>query len=217
MKLALAGASGNFGKLAFELFVSNGHSVTGISRDNWDSMDLSGYDVCFLSVPVSEVGRYLQNCSECTAVEISSVKEPVRKYSGSVISIHPIFGPRSIDNPDFRNIIYVNDISQRNGEEIVRKLFPGFNLISMTAEEHDRAMVEVLIKPFFMSEIAAAVIKNNLSFTGPSQKILNQLASISHSESKGVLNDTIALNPYANQAIREIADISRKLEEDFRK
>lgn len=215
MKIALAGSSGNFGRLAGDLFTKNGHSVTGIARDKLDSTDFSKFDVFFLSVPVTEVGKYLQSCGDCPAVEISSVKEPIRKYRGKVISIHPIFGPRSIGNPDFRNIIYVDDLSPENGAETVNRLFPDFRLVHMTAEEHDRAMVEVLVKPFFMSRIASEISGGDLEFNGPSQMVLRQLASISASESSGVLEDTIRLNPFAKPALSEIVQASRKLEKGF--
>ncbi len=215
MKIALAGSSGNFGKLAHELFTQSGHSVTGISREIWPTTDFSEFDLCFLSVPVTEVGKYLQNCGECPAVEISSVKEPIKKHRGKVISIHPIFGPRSIGNSGFHNIIYVDDLSPDNGEEIIHGLFPKFRLVHMTAEEHDRAMVEILIKPFFLSRIASEITGKDLGFTGPSQEVLRQLASISGSESSGVLDDTIRLNPFAKSALREISQVSKRLDEEF--
>lgn len=215
MRIALAGSSGNFGKLARELFEQIGHTVTGISRDKWEYTDFSAFDLCFLSVPVTEVGRYLKNCGDCPAVEISSVKAPIREYSGQVISIHPIFGPRSIGNPGFRNIIYVNDISPEHGAEFVRKLFPGFSIVNMTADEHDRAMVDVLIRPFFMSRIAAEITAANPAIEGPSQMILRQLAAVSGSESSRVLEDTISLNPFAGEAISHIVQVSRQLQEKF--
>lgn len=215
MKIALAGASGNFGRLASELFTQVGHTVTGINRGNWGSTDFSDFDLCFLSVPVAEVGKYLQKCGHCTAVEISSVKTPIKRYGGRVISIHPIFGPRSAGNPDFRNIVYVDDISPESGEETIRKLFPGFNIVHMTADAHDRAMVEVLVKPFFLSRIAAGSTGDDLGFTGPSQAILQELAAISGSESSGVLMDTIRLNPFAREAIRQIEKVTRKLAEEL--
>ena len=217
MKVALAGSTGHFGKLASKLFTGSGHSVTGISREKWASTDFSEFDLCFLSVPVTEVGKYLENCGDCPSVEISSVKDPIKKYRGRVISIHPVFGPRSIDNPDFRNIIYVDDLSPDNGTEIISSLFPEFRLVHMTAEEHDRAMVEVLIKPFFMSRIAAEITGGTFEFTGPSQMVLRQLASISASESSGVLEDTIRLNPFARAALKEIAQVSNELEKEYSK
>lgn len=215
MKIALAGASGNFGKMAMGLLASHGHEVTAIHRDQWESSELSGFDVCFLSIPVTEIEKYLDNCKDCTVVEISSVKEPVKKFKGQLISIHPIFGPRSIEVPSFRNIIYVEDLSMEGGKEVVEELFPGFSLFCMTADEHDEAMVEILVKPFLMSRIASDISGPDSGVLGPSQKILNQLARISNSESSGILMDTIRLNPKAKRAIDEILEASRKLEKEL--
>lgn len=215
MRIALAGATGNFGKLARIYFSEGGHSVVGIGRDNWASTDFSAFDVCFLSVPVTEVGNYLQYCNDSTVIEISSVKEPLKKYSGRLVSIHPIFGPRSIGDPRFRNIIYVEDLSIEGGRDIVQRLFPGFKIIDLTADEHDRSMVEVLIKPFIMSRIASLISIDNLGFKGPSQSVLQQLASISGSESSGVLMDTIKLNPYARKVMTEIGAAVEKLEDEI--
>lgn len=215
MRVALAGSSGNFGKLALNMLRANGHEVTGIKRDEWDTADLSAYDVCFLSIPVLEIGKYLEKCGKCKVVEISSVKDPVRRFKGRIVSIHPIFGPRSSGDPKFKNIIYIDDLSEEGGESLIGELFPGYRLHHMTADQHDRAMVQVLINPFFMSRIASEISGNDLEFTGPSQDILKQLAAISGSESAGILQDTIRLNPYAKDGLREIVQVARKLENDF--
>ncbi len=206
MRILVAGSSGNFGKLASDLFSRRGHEVTGIGRKEQDSVDLSEFDICVLSIPVLEMGRYIEKAQGCTIVEVSSVKNPLKKYQGKIISIHPMFGPRSFSDPDFQNIIYVDDLSAMGGKKIIETLFPGFNLVNMTADDHDRAMVEMLIKPFLMSRIASEISRETLSFSGPSQKALQNLSSIWASERPEMMEQTIRLNPYSAGAVKEIMD-----------
>ena len=215
MRVLVAGSSGSFGKLASGFFSQNGHKVAGIGRSDQDSVNLSDFDVCFLSIPVMGMERYIEKAKGCTIVEVSSVKDPLKRFRGEIVSIHPMFGPRSFADPSFHNIIYVDDLSASGGEKIVETLFPGFNLVHMGADEHDRAMVEMLIKPFLMSRVASEISHDTSDFSGPSQRILQKLASISGFERAEMMEQTIRLNPYAREALNEIMEAVRRVGKDL--
>ncbi len=215
MRILVVGSRGNFGKLAAELFERDGHKVTGIGRLERDTVNISDYDVTVLSIPVAEMGSYIENNSGSIIVEVSSVKAPLKKYAGMVVSIHPMFGPRSVDDPQFHNIIYVDDVSIKDGERIVKELFQGFRLFHMTSEGHDKAMIDMLIKPYLMARLATEISNVSTPFLGPSQSILQKLSSISVSERSEILEQNMKLNPYAKDAMREIWEAAKRITEDF--
>jgi Prephenate dehydrogenase len=74
------------------------------------------------------------------------------EFSEHIISIHPLFGPESYEKN--RNMIFINDISSKNSLSIIKELFYGYNIISMTAVEHDRLIGELLVKPYIFSYIS---------------------------------------------------------------
>lgn len=204
MKILVAGHRGNFGKAILNYFQKSGHLVTGFETGEDMPEDLSDFDACLLAVPVEAALSLIQKLRGCSIIEICSVKEPFRKFSGKVISIHPMFGPRSIGNPDFSNIILVEDISARDGRRVVSLLFPGHRIVEMTAAEHDCLMGEVLVKPYLLSRLAGKVKGPDSKYGGTSYKTFRALSEIAFQESPQVMEDTIRLNPFTPEIVRAI-------------
>ena len=203
----MLGSSGNFGSALTNYLRKNGHRVSGMERGQRSPAPTDEFDACFLAIPLKEAIEFLEANSHPKIIEICSVKTPMTRFRDRVISIHPMFGPISIGNPDFRNIIYVDDISPPNSIGIIEELFPDFSIESMSADEHDRLMVELLVKPYLTSILASAISKPVQWKTScTSHKAFQKLASISANESRGVLNDTIRHNPYSRQALDELKE-----------
>lgn len=207
MKILVLGSSGNFGSALTIYLKKNSHQVSGMERGEKIPAPLDEFDACFLAIPLKEAIEFLETHSHNHVIEICSVKTPMTKFRNRVISIHPMFGPGSIGNPDFRNIIYVDDISPPNSMGIIEELFPDFFIESMSADEHDKLMVELLVKPYLTSILAAAISKPvQWKTTCTSHKAFQKLASISANESRLVLNDTIRHNPYSKRALDELQE-----------
>lgn len=216
MKFLVLGSSGNFGSTLVSYLRKSGHLVTGIEKEQNIPSPLSEFDGCFLAIPLREAIEFIEGNEHSALIEISSVKTPMRKYANRVVSIHPMFGPASMGNPDFRNIIFVDDISPPESIRLIEEIFPGFSVAAMSADEHDRLMVELLVKPYMISMLAQRItcaIENEI--TCSSHSMLFNMASISRKESRSVFMDTIRHNPYSHDALRklrnEIDSISQEL------
>lgn len=210
MRILLFGHEGGFGSAISSFFREAGHEVIGIGRGEQPPDGPGSFDVCFLSVPASEIKGCARVVRGCKVVEISSVKSPMVELSGKVVSIHPLFGPRSLGDRRFRDIAYIDGISIPGGEEITRRLFPGFRLVHMTAEEHDRLMVELLIKPYLVSRVAEGLLGPVKGAMTPSRSALDGIAGIGRMEGSTVLNETIRLNPFYLEALEELDSAVRK-------
>ncbi len=207
MRILVIGSSGNFGSTLVAFLRGNGHEVTGIDRDDEIPGLLKDYEACFLAIPLNGIMEYISRNEHPMLVEISSVKTPMKKYSNRVVSIHPLFGPSSIGNPEFRNILFINDISQPQSLKSIEFLFPGFAITSLTADEHDRLMVELLVRPYILSILSSRTSSGTTrNVTCTSHRKLLDLSSISMAESREVLLDTIRHNPYSKEALKNLRD-----------
>lgn len=195
MEILVVGSRGGFGQAVTNYLEKGGHTVRGISRGDRIPEDLSGTDACILAVPVGEIGPFVDALGSIPVIEISSTKAAVSNLKGKIVSIHPMFGPRSIEDARFHDIIYITDISMEGGKELISQLFPGFNTIEMTSAQHDDLMSDLLVKPYILSLLADSVLEEDTPVTGSSHRIFKDLAAISRSESRRVLEDSIRLNP----------------------
>lgn len=207
MKVSIIGSKGRIGSVLRERISSAGHEIlVGADRDDViDRSLLEKSDLVVLAVPQDEAIRLMETYGEtCRIVEITSVKSPMRRFSGKVISIHPLFGPASWGNPDFNTVLFVNDISPEGSITEIRELFPGKNIISVTATEHDRSMADLLVAPYAISMIAKKLVSREQKFVTPSFANLQKLASILDGENASVVKDTISRNEFTASLLEEI-------------
>lgn len=204
MHILVIGVKGSFGK-AVEMYLSkNGHKVSGVGRGDTLPIDCGIFDACILAVPVTEVEGYVEKLRGCQIIEISSTKNKVARFRGEVVSIHPMFGPKSIDSRKHSDIIFISDISPAGSQKLIEEMFPGFNIIRMTADEHDKVIADLLVKPYIFSLLANLITIGEHQVSCTSFETLLDLMRISGSESKRVLEDTIRFNPYAQEILQKI-------------
>ena len=216
MKILVIGSSGNFGSALVAYLKGNGHDVTGVDRGQEYPGNLMEYEACFLAMPLQAISEFISRNEHPLLIEISSVKTPLKKYSSRIVSMHPMFGPRSINNPEFRNILFINDISPQQSLRAIESIFPGFSITSLTADEHDRLMVEMLVRPYVLSLLTirtSSVVPDKVTCT--SHRKMLELSSISQTESREVLLDTIRLNPYSHDAIKLLKDEMERLHNEL--
>lgn len=205
MNILVIGSSGHFGGALASYLESNGNNVTGIDRGDRIPDPLDSFDACFLAIPIREAMDFIENHSHPVLIEVCSVKAPMKQYSHRIVSLHPMFGPKSIGAPEFQNIIFIHDISVPNSSSSVEALFPGFHILHMSANEHDRLMVDLLVRPYVLSMLASGTIaqeKPPVSCTSHARML--ELAQVSTGESRQAMEDTIRLNPFARDAVRQM-------------
>jgi prephenate dehydrogenase len=212
MKVLIIGSSGRLGTTLLSLFRSIGIDTYGVDLHNADisrtAMEES--DLVFLCVPIGTAKKMIDSLEHSQKfVEVSSVKKPFIEYAGKIISIHPLFGPLSINKEDLRNILFISDISRKGSKKLIEDLFPGFNIIQIRSVDHDRLMVQLQVIPYLLS-ILSSRISTETALKTRSRIILDHISSIFSSQSPEVLADTIRLNPFSKDAF---GSMKRTLEE----
>lgn len=203
MKILIVGSSGRFGTTLMHLFSNYGHDVEGVDIQNYGMLNegMKKSDFIFLAVPASVAMDIIEKFGASRKIiEVSSSKDPFRKFADRIISIHPLFGPLSIDDQKLRNILFITDISFHGSEDIISTLFPGYNVISMKSEEHDRLMIELQVIPYLISMLSSR-ISNKTELKTRSRIIMDQVSDICSLQGPSTLIDTIRLNPFSNDAL----------------
>ncbi len=209
MKVSIIGSKGRIGSTIREKIAGGGHTILLEADRNEpiSTVKLHDSDLVILAVPqdeaISLIGKYGE---ECTMVELTSVKSPMEKFSGKVISIHPLFGPASWENPDFNTVLFVNDISPEGSMEKIQQLFPGHNVVSVTAKEHDMSMADLLVAPYAISMIAKRIVSRQQKFVTPSFVNLQKIAAILDGENSSVVRDTMSRNEFTNMLLEQIGN-----------
>jgi prephenate dehydrogenase/chorismate mutase/prephenate dehydrogenase len=192
------GSNGRLGKTLMKIFPD----AHGIDIENSYHMEaeLKEADFAFLALPVEATLNIIKRFPEYEGfIDLTSVKSKMTSFSRHIISLHPLFGPESYEKN--KSIIFINDISRINSLDDIKNMFPGYNIISMDAEEHDTLMGEILVKPYILSYISESF--NSDIVTGSYSKFL-EIEKIKYKENPGVFIDTIKYNNNSREIINEI-------------
>ena len=207
MRIAVVGYSGRFGSAAVRILKDAGHAVIPVHGQDFTGEMLDSVDYALLAVPIRVALNMVSSCSDPgKLVEICSVKSPFRPFAEKIISIHPLFGPSSMNSQNPRNIIYIDDLSVPGSIDIIKQIFPGSSIRAMSSSQHDRAMVDLLVRPYILSLLADSSGKTQTDLTTRSSRMLSELESISSDENREVMMDTIAMNPYSMNILAKIRD-----------
>ena len=207
MKILVVGSSGRFGATLLNLFKGTGHEVRGVDIQDYGKLkeEMKIAEFIFLAVPASvALGIINEFGATRKIIEISSSKDPFKKFAGKIISIHPLFGPLSLDDLKLRNILFINDISFLGSEDIISGLFPGYNIIPMKSDEHDHLMIELQVIPYVISMLSSR-ISNKTELKTRSRIILDQMSDVCSLQGSLALLDTIRLNPFSKDAIETVS------------
>lgn len=207
MDISIIGSRGRIGSALKQKLAKNGHKILCETNrgENPDLNLMRRSEATILAVPLDSAVAYIEELSgECTLVELSSIKEPMKKFAGEVVSIHPLFGPASFDNLDFKTVVFANDISPEGSLELVERMFPGNSVVSMTGEEHDRSMADLLVAPYLISMLAKKVLSSSQTIATPSFSNLRRFASLLDGENASVVWDTISLNKFSRNIVEKL-------------
>lgn len=201
------------GSTLFRILSESGNSVTGIDFHNNGNMDdlIDQADVAVIATPFNATVDYLNDLSSrITCIEVTSSKCAMQKFRNRMISIHPLFGPHSFRNSSLKNIIYISDISPSGSLKLLQTLFADFNIIPMTAIEHDFLISRIQVIPYIMSLLAKQLSYNTVIKTR-SKNILDAVAAICDEQNMTVLRDTIVMNPFSIDVFDEIEKQVKRL------
>jgi prephenate dehydrogenase len=213
MNIIIIGSRGRIGSTIFNILSVYNHTLIGIDTHNRGILEdvLIRADLAIIATPLAVTIEYLENLSSrVSCMELTSAKIAMLRFKNRAISIHPLFGPGSLDDKDLRNLAFISDISPPNSEKLVRDLFKGFKVTSMSAEEHDELVSRIQVVPYIMSLLAEQV-SSVTEMSTRSKRILDSMAAICHEQNRTVLMDTIIRNPFSLSALKDIEDKLNKI------
>ncbi len=135
-----------------------GHSVEPIDTRTDDLDVLRPLDLVFVSVPISATPAVVRAVAPkmrrgAVLAEIASLKEASHatlEFAAAIgvkpLCVHPMFGP-STDALAGRVVAVVPVIDADAEGELTRSLFPGADVVVLSAGHHDRCMAAVLSLP----------------------------------------------------------------------
>ncbi|MGC8609551.1 MAG: hypothetical protein ACP5UV_06770 [Thermoplasmata archaeon] len=199
MKLKIIGKDGRFGSVIAKIAAKNGNEIV----DN-------GQDYTILAIPSEPTVDYISKHNE-NIIEVTSVKEPIKPFRDRIISIHPLFGPMTYEDGIHNILLFINDISIRGSIKTIREIFYGYRIVELSAEEHDRKMVETLVIPYMVALLSTHIRSDFLS---RSFERFSQLSGIVEGENMDVMLDTIRKNPFSDDALKDVCNKMRGIFND---
>lgn len=220
---------GHFGKFLHELGVRffpevefRIHSRREVvdNKTFFDFKTVAQSDVVILCGAISEYEEQLVEVlkyalPETILVDVATVKlhtsQLLRKYcdNNRFISIHPMFGPDSYKkregNIDGFKIVVTDYVLRNDGYQVLKETFAelGFNIIEMTADEHDKRFSETL---FLTHHVRRAILK--AGFTRVASDVLAFQFMMDAVESvagdKNLFADMYKYNPYCKAVAEKL-------------
>ncbi len=151
-QVVIVGGNGGMGKIFSRYFEESGYKVRSFGSRGWDKVEeyLAFARIVIVSVPIDitvdvikRLEPYLkkdQILCDFTSVKGPIVEAMLKYHKGSVLGLHPMFGP------DVKNLVkqVVVAVPARNKEDsafLVEQLKVwGANIVECSAKEHDEAM-----------------------------------------------------------------------------
>jgi len=235
MKVSIIGGAGKMGRWLARYFVQQGHDVTISDIDREKARRLArslrvrlaennseaarSADLIAICTPINAVSVVIEEIfadlnPSATVMEISSVKSPVmsamRKIAVRgirVLSVHPLFGP-GVEDPSKERMALVPISDATSEMSFAEHLFPDIEIVTVDAEEHDRAMALTLSLTHFVNIVLASVLAEenvkelkNLGGTTFTMQLL--ISESIMTENPGLYASIQMSNPYTIQYLQK--------------
>lgn len=192
--ITIIGGNGGMGQL-FAKYWHN-HNIQILSRNEWNIADtlLKNADLVVVTVPISITEKVIKDAAkfmsdnsilmDFTSIKKTSIETMLMHHKGSVIGLHPMFGP-TITSPGNQIIINCGGRCVTDISWVIDSLNTcGFKIIEMSPEKHDEIMgfvqgiehfstfmlgnflKESNIKPQDMFEVSSPIYQNKLALMG---------------------------------------------------
>lgn len=230
MRIGIIGL-GSFGKTILKLLPKTvqvvGYDIApenvpkGVVRGSIEEVSLC--EVVILAVPIGSYDQILQMLSKSllpttVLVDVCSVKtvaENLKKQylpeHASYLSVHPLFGSRSIEVPRSKKTMVVTYCGDERAQRILNKAIHTLRIepVEATADNHDRMMAYTHALTFFLGEALRDFLPEEPTFAPPSYALLTQLRDFV-ADSSPQLTVTIEDNPYFDETIKSFIALLSK-------
>jgi prephenate dehydrogenase len=217
---------GSFGTFVHELlkrFAPNVEVRVSSSRHQPDGKifftleDVAASDAVVLCVPISAYEKTLKQVAELSRkdaviIDVATVKvhtlDLLKKYCDGrpYLSTHPMFGPESYEKKQrevngLRIVMCAGTIPIETYVSLIAFLRQcGFDVIEMTADEHDKHLAETLFLTHFIGQIIhRAGFDRTAIDTVSFGYLMDAVESVKHDEQ--LFTDVFMYNPYCRQVI----------------
>lgn len=196
-------------------FEENLHSTGGVRDIAWKDNK-----IIFLSVPISEIeniSKELQGqiSEDCTIVDFCSVKkyplQILKKYfpKNPIFSIHPLFGPDSVDDSLKNHIAIV--IENKHWNPVIAYFWQllidkEVKLLLMSEDEHDKLIAWTLCLTQF---IGRSIGNLKIPYDQVATKGFIELMNIVHrsnADTQQLFIDINKYNPYAEEMRKKVIE-----------
>lgn len=163
------------------------------------------------SIPLDTYERVLEKIkpslsSHSVIVDVCSVKvKPVEIIRHTlpdvkIVATHPLFGPQSAEHSlAGHTFVVCPDVSDPDALSVVARFAAslGLDVVSKTADEHDREMALVHALTFFIAQGLVQMDLHNVDLKTPSFERLVRLAELERNHSEDLFRTIQHGNPYA--------------------
>jgi prephenate dehydrogenase len=184
MRVTIIGGAGQMGKWLIHHFKALGYTVIAsdsriselrktvddleIILENSNTTAVLDSDIVVIAVPIEQTAEVIREVSphmrpNSVLCEISSIKQNlpdvlIEASENQIrpLCIHPMFGPGP--RARIRPIVLIPIYDAESEKGLVEDLFPDYQVIFATAEEHDKSMAFVISLPYFINTILASVL-----------------------------------------------------------
>lgn len=150
--ITIIGGNGLMGQLFAKYWQQSGAIIHTLGRNNWhQAKQLIGIaDLVVICVPIDNTCEIISRACEFISphailADLTSIKQVIidhmlRCHTGSVLGLHPMFGP-TINQTHYQVIINCGGRNTEKASWVINSLTQiGFTIRNMSAEEHDLAM-----------------------------------------------------------------------------
>ncbi|MFC3120814.1 bifunctional chorismate mutase/prephenate dehydrogenase [Agaribacter flavus] len=161
-RVVVVGGNGALGKVFVNLFAQSSYDVSVLDKDDWDKAEslLADAELVIIAVPINKTESVIDTLPKlpknCILADITSVKTKplaamLRKHSGPVVGLHPMFGP---DAPGMIKQVVV--VCHGRGQTqyawfLEQMKLWGASLHISQADTHDKAMSIIQVMRHFSS------------------------------------------------------------------
>ncbi len=225
--IGIIGGKGKIGSVFADYFANKGFPVLvsdiGTKLKNSDVAKMS--DILILSVPISkvssvaaEVGPHMKK--DALFVDFTSLKtEPIHAmkdaFSGEILGIHPMFGPTNLTAG--QTVVFCPGRGKK-WKKRMKNIFSDFQIVEMTAEEHDRCMALVQGLQHFMEATYGATlaamnmpIKTLLAVASPIYRLQMGVVGRVLSQDEKMYSNIVFGSQYSRSAIHTFLQEAEKL------
>ncbi len=242
MKVAIIGGSGKMGRWFASFLLQDGKKVVITGRNEEKLLDakkqlrvetasnaeaVKSADVVLLSVPISEFESVVKQVGPYThpgqvIADITSIKahpvEIMHKYiKGSILGIHPMFGPGASDITNRNFVLTPTNNDERALAQKTRGYLEarGARVTMMSPHEHDEMMTIILGLSHFIAIVSADTLvnlgrlKQADAISGSTYKVLLTLAG-------SVISEDPEFYASVQTSLPGIAEVERLFQEKSR-